>query len=453
MKIVLTTHQFLPFSSAGTEVLTLETAKELKRRGHDVEVWTGHPADEEMAASSPVDRYEYDGLKVRRYNHNYRVFSPNANAMEFEYNNLAFKRHFTEYLRKEEPDVIHFFNLLRLSVTAVEACFENDVPCVFIPTDFWMICPTYQLRLPDNRLCLGPDPEGINCCRHLASQFSGEKVRYAARLPEFIYRFVVRAAGRGWWPEKKYSSMLRSISLRKDFILERMNRVDRVLAPTRFMEKTLVRNGLDPGVVAFMPYGLNTMAFEKAPSKKRAQRLRVGFIGSLSEHKGAHILIEAVRMLPEEFPVEAKVYGDLDQIPEYTERIKKMAAGDGRIEFLGQFPNEKIGEVFAGIDLLVVPSVWYENTPLVIYSAFASATPVAATNLGGMSEVVTHGVNGLLFEKGDSKGLSALLKRCVEERGLVERLSKNVLPPKSMQKYADELEEVYGEVIAKRRKV
>ncbi|HXI10335.1 MAG TPA: glycosyltransferase, partial [Thermodesulfobacteriota bacterium] len=304
-----------------------------------------------------------------------------------------------------------------------------------------------------NSLCLGPDPEGINCCRHLVSQFSGEKGRYAGRLPYFVYRFFIMAAGRGWWPEKKYSSMLRSVSLRKDFILERMNRADRVLAPTRFMEKTLVRNGLDPGVVAFMPYGLNTKAFEKAPSKKRAQRLRVGFIGSLSEHKGAHILIEAVRTLPEELPVEVKVYGDLNQFPEYTARIKKMAAGDGRIEFLGQFPNEKIGEVFAGIDLLVVPSVWYENTPLVIYSAFASATPVAATNLGGMSEVVTDGVNGLLFEKGDSKGLSALLKRCVEERGLVERLSKNVLPPKSMQKYADELEEVYGEVIGKRRKV
>lgn len=271
--------------------------------------------------------------------------------------------------------------------------------------------------------------------------------------PDLAFKFFIRAAGLGWWRKKGFSAMLRSISLRKDFILERINRVDRVLAPTRFMEKTLVRNGLDPKIVDFMPYGLNVKSFEKKAPKERSERLRVGFIGSLSEHKGAHILIEAVRMLPEDFPVEAKVYGDLDQFPEYTERIKKMAAGDGRIEFLGQFPNEKIGEVFAGIDLLVVPSIWYENTPLVIYSAFASATPVAATNLGGMSEVVTHGVNGLLFEKGDSKGLSSLLKKCVEERGLVERLSKNVLPPKSMQKYADELEEVYGEVIAKRRKV
>lgn len=453
MKIVLTTHQFLPFSSAGTEVLTLETAKELKRRGHHVEVWTGHPVDESTAESTPIDSYEYEGLRVHRYNHNYQFFSPNKNLFDFEHYSLAFKKHFTEYVKEARPDIVHFFHLLRLTASAVEACLENNIPCVFTPTDFWVICPAGQLRLPDNSLCMGPDPEGINCCRHLVVQFSGKKGRYVSRLPDFVYRFFIRAAGHGWWPDKKYSLMLRSISLRKDFILERINRVDRVLAPTRFMEKILVQNGLNPKIVEFMPYGLNIKSFEKKALKERSERLRVGFIGSLSEHKGAHILIEAVRMLPEEFPVEAKVYGDLDQIPEYTERIKKMVAGDGRIKFLGHFPNEKIGEVFTGIDVLVVPSIWYENTPLVIYSAFAASTPVIATNLGGMSEVVTHGVNGLLFEKGDSKGLSALLKRCVEERGLVERLSKNVLPPKSMQKYADELEEVYGEVIGKRRKV
>ncbi|MBI5468713.1 MAG: glycosyltransferase family 4 protein [Deltaproteobacteria bacterium] len=453
MKIVLTTHQFLPYSSAGTEVLTLETAKELKRRGHDVEVWTGHPADADTAQSKPIDHYEYDGLKVHRYNQNYKVFSPNRDMMEFEYNSLAFRGYFTEYVKKEKPDIVHFFHLLRLSASAVEVCLDNNIPCVFTPTDFWMICQTCQLRLPDNSLCLGPDPEGINCCRHLASQFSGGRGRYASRLPHSVFKFFIRAAGFRWWPERNYSRILRATSFRKDFIMERINRVDRVLAPTRFMEKTLIQNGVDPGIIDFMPYGLNMKAFEKKAPKKPSERLRVGFIGTLSEHKGAHLLIEAVKLLPQEMPVEVKIYGDLSLFPDYTEKIKRMAEGDSRIEFPGQFPNEKIGEVFAGIDVLVVPSIWYENTPLVIYSAFAASTPVIATNLGGMSEVVSHGVNGLLFEKGDARGLSALLKRCVEESGLLEKLSGNVLPPKSMPRYADELEEVYGDVLKKRRKI
>jgi len=453
LKIVLTTHQFLPFSSAGTEVLTLETAKELKRRGHDVQVWTGYPADESTAESNPIDRYEYDGLTVHRYNHNYRVFSPNKNILEFEYYSMAFKKHFTEYVKKNKPDIVHFFHLLRLSASAVEVCLENDIPCVFTPTDFWMICQTCQLRLPDNSLCLGPDEQGVNCCRHLASGNQGVKGRCVSMAPDSVFKLLIMAAGLKWWPKKGFPAMLRSISLRKGFILERINRVDRVLAPTRFMEKTLIYNGLNSGIVDFMPYGLNMQAFDKKAPKKRGERLRVGFIGSLSEHKGAHVLIEAVRLVAEEVPLEVKVYGDLGQFPDYTEKIKKMAGGDRRIEFCGQFPNEKIGEVFSGLDVLVVPSLWYENTPLVIYSAFAASTPVIATNLGGMSEVVTHGVNGLLFERGDALGLSALLKNCALEGALVEGLSKNVHPPKSMQKYAEELEEVYGEVIRKRRKV
>lgn len=434
-------------------MLTLQTAKELKRRGHDVEVWTGHPVDEETARSNPVDRYEYDGLKVHRYNHNYAVFSPNRNIVEFEYNSLAFRGYFTEYVKKEKPDIVHFFHLLRLSASAVEVCLDNDIPCVFTPTDFWIVCSTCQLRLPDNSLCLGPDPEGINCCRHLASQVSVKKGRYASMLPDFVFKFFIRAAGFRWWPEKRYSRMLRSLSLRKDFIMERINRVDRVLAPTRFMEKILVQNGVDPGIIDFMPYGLDMKAFEKKEPKKPSDRLRVGFMGTLSEHKGAHVLIEAVKLLPQEMPVEVRIYGDLSQFPEYAARVKRLAGDDKRVEFPGHFPNEKIGEVFSGIDVLVVPSIWYENTPLVIYSAFAASTPVIATNLGGMSEVVSHGVNGLLFEKGDARGLSALLKRCAEERGLLEKLSGNVLPPKSMPRYADELEEVYRDVLKKRRKI
>ncbi len=109
-----------------------------------------------------------------------------------------------------------------------------------------------------------------------------------------------------------------------------------------------------------------------------------------------------------------------------------------------------IGEVFSKLDVLVVPSIWYENTPLVIYSAHATGTPVIATNLGGMSEVVHHGVNGLLFEKGDSTGLKKLLEMIIEDRTLLDKLSKNIVPPPSISDYVDGIEKVYSEVLAER---
>ncbi len=130
--------------------------------------------------------------------------------------------------------------------------------------------------------------------------------------------------------------------------------------------------------------------------------------------------------------------------------LRDITGEEKRIEFCGHFKNELIGEVLSKIDVLIVPSVWYENTPLVIYSAFASGTPVIATNLGGMSEVVHDGVNGLLFEKGDSAGLGKLLDMIVNDRSLLDKLAKNIVPPASISEYADAVENVYTEVLTER---
>jgi glycosyltransferase involved in cell wall biosynthesis len=127
-----------------------------------------------------------------------------------------------------------------------------------------------------------------------------------------------------------------------------------------------------------------------------------------------------------------------------------MAAGDPRISFKGTFPNDQIGNIFNTLDCLVVPSLWYENTPLVIYSSMASGCPVVATNLGGMSEAVTHNVNGLLFEKGNVHQLQQHLKRMALDRPLVASLAAKTKIPKSIPQYADDLERIYAEIHATR---
>lgn len=451
MKIVLMVHQFLPDFTAGTEVLTYETARELKRRGHQVEIWTSFPADAALAQARPFESYEYQGLQVHRYNHNLSFPSSN-NVMEFEYNNSFFAGYFNKYVEQTPPDLVHFFHLARLTGSSLEICFQQKIPTVFTPTDFWIICLYGQLRLPDNQLCQGPEPQGVNCIRHvIATTQSPITSKVANILPSSVFNFLVHGSRFSWWPDKKYSPLLRAVAERRDFLGQRMNKLDRMLVPTRSMEKILRQNGLDPEIIRFIPYGLNLKPFENHNPKPRGEKLRVAFIGSLSEHKGAHVLLEAVKLLPADLPVEVKLYGRQDEFPDYVARLKTMADGDKRIEFGGYFKNDQIGKVFAGVDVLVVPSLWYENTPLVIYSAFAARTPVIATNLGGMAEVVHHEENGLLFEKGDAAGLSALLKRLVEDRTLLERLAAKVVPPKTISQYVDELEVVYEEVLTRRR--
>jgi len=213
------------------------------------------------------------------------------------------------------------------------------------------------------------------------------------------------------------------------------------------MRDMLVRNGLRPELAHFAPYGIDLGPFENSPAKERSNRLRLGFIGTLYEHKGAHVLLEAVASLPKDIPIVVKVYGDHLQLSGYVSRLKKIAKGDRRIEFCGVFPNSEIAKVLSGLDVLVVPSLWYENTPLVIYSAQAAKTPVIATNLGGMAEVVHHEKNGLLFEKGDVPGLAALIRRAVAESDLLPRLAANAASPRSISVYAGALEGMYRKTL------
>src|SRR5579864_368170 len=156
MNILLTVHQFLPDYSAGTEVLTFETAKELRRSGHNVHIFTGYPAREHRNDDERFDHYEVEGLPVERFHHSYVPMGGQENTTEAEYDNHLFATYFREFLKRQDFDVVHFFHLGRLSASAVEVCYQAAIRMVLTPTDFWFVCPTNQLRLPDGSMCKGP---------------------------------------------------------------------------------------------------------------------------------------------------------------------------------------------------------------------------------------------------------------------------------------------------------
>ena len=107
-------------------------------------------------------------------------------------------------------------------------------------------------------------------------------------------------------------------------------------------------------------------------------------------------------------------------------------------------PNSELGKVLSNIDVLVVPSRWYENTPLVMESALATKTPLIVTNLGGMSELVKDGVNGYTFELNDEKSLFSALKKLIDDPGLLETMRNNIGPEKTIAQMVDEIEAIYA---------
>lgn len=448
MRILLTTHQFFPKHGSGTEVLARDTGLEMMKRGHEVHVLTVD-GDLQAPSNDEVAHEDYDHLGLRVRALGLPVSPAPLERVRSEYDNGPVARHVRRYVEEISPDVVHIFHSARLSASILDVFREAGLPVVYTPTDFWAICVRNTLMKPSGELSEGPDDISSNCleCRqvekllpetHILRKSLGRKSK------QDFYRETAERALAERRGEHPSMALIRQMLARTRFLREKFNSVDAILAPTRLMQRMLTTNGIREDLVRLSPYGMNIAPFRGVDFSRNGRGgLRFGYIGTIHPQKGVHLLVEAFKSLPPELDVSLRLCGSFAHFPEYAREVYEMGRSDGRINFAGTFPNEKIAEELKKIDVLVVPSTWYENTPLVIYSAFAAKIPVVATNLGGMAEVVEHEENGLLFEPGDAGDLARQLRRLVDEPGSLGRYSGNVRDVRSVENSVDEMLDLY----------
>jgi len=449
MKILIVVHQFFPEFMGGTEVLTFDVAQTLKNNGNEVKIFTAFPYEGEINDLDRFDSYTYKNIDVIRFKHTVTPMGEQSNTFELEYNNLFVASYLREFFKAWHPDIVHVFHFHRVSMSIVDVCKEFNIPVLYTATDFWPICLLSQLRNHDGTMCSGPNKNAVNCVRHLALAFQPVEVqRKVQRIPNLLLGLIIKSIKVGMFGNYAFSPYIKALSQRPMFMKDRLNYIDKILVPTQLMGEILSKNGVDRKRIDFQRYGVNLNYYKKINKSRGSSRiLKIGYIGALYEHKGVHLLIESVRILKNEDNIEIKIYGDLNQSPEYGKRLKNIAENDERIKFCGTFPNDEIGQILFDIDALVVPSIWYENTPLVVYSALAARCPVIASNVKGISEIIKHEENGLLFEIGDVKGLSEAIKLVNNDREFLAKLSDNIVEPKSMESYVTELERYYAELL------
>lgn len=440
MKVLLTTHQFFPDYTAGTEVLTLSVARSLRNLGHEVYVFTGYPTGSAMLDELRLDEYEFDGIRVFRFHHAYTPMAGQSSLLEVGYDSYLGAEFFDRIIAQIKPDLVHFFHLNRLGSRLVECVCRAGIPSFMTPTDFWMICPTGQLLLGDGRLCTGPSAYSGNCLKHFAQSREQGLVGRAARyLPTKLADFFVYATKTG--ALSCYPNHIEVVALanRLKLNVSRLNKLNGIAAPTDFMRRLLIKYGVAKEKIDVVSFGIDVVKPAEARLHYcRSRPLRVAFIGTLAPHKGAHILIDAFNRLPGG-AAELKLYGRTDDFPDYIRRLESSVGSDRSFDFCGVFPNSEISKIIADVDVLVVPSLWYENTPLVVHSAQSGRCPVIASDLPGLSEVISHDDNGLLFKPGDPTDLARQLQRIICEDGLLDKLSAHARMPKSIEVYVDEL--------------
>ena len=452
MKILLTAHQFFPDYASGTEILCRSVAQELQSRGHEVKVFTGFPSEQALPDSHRFDEYDFEGIHVHRFHHAYTPMGGQTSMVELSFDNCLAAAYFEQLLKRYQPDAVHFFHLNRLGTGLIEKAVQANIPAFFTPTDFWSICPTAQLFLPSGRVCEGPNKQAGNCVKHFAQSAQLGSVSKVARwLPVSLANLLVRLTRANVLPAFPHKVEVRALGVRLGVNVARLNQLTKIVAPNPFMRELLIRHGVLPQRVVLLAFGVDQAgkATTPAPQQHHAaietsvddqlpRPLQIGFIGTLARHKGCHVLIQAFKLLPTGQAL-LKIYGNPQDFPDYAAELKQLAGLDAAIAFCGVFPNANIAQILGGLDVLVVPSLWFENTPLVIYSAQAARCPVVAANYPGMSEVISHKVNGLLFKPGDAADLARQLHRLGSEKGLAQSLAAKARPPKSIVTYVDEL--------------
>jgi glycosyltransferase involved in cell wall biosynthesis len=314
--------------------------------------------------------------------------------------------------------------------------------------DFWFICPSVQLLRSDGDLCDGDTSawECISCLLANSNWYRSfrkfpvpEAIR--SRPLEWLSRVNIIAKQRGM------RGMLLNMAERKLELAAALSLPDRILTHSKIVQQLFGRNVSVR--VDLLRNGQSLPWQGQFPLKVSSSILRFGYIGQIERIKGVHVLVEAFQKASINQHARLDIWGDLTRNSAYVTELKALSDHNPSINFLGRFDRAQLASVLSEIDVLVVPSIWYENAPLVIQESFAAGIPVITSNLGGMAEAVTREVNGLLFERGDSTDLARQIKRIVEEPALLSQLKAGIPAIKAIEDEAEQLEQIYFELTSR----
>ena len=342
--------------------------------------------------------------------------------MLFSQENTWFVTHdFRELLERLAPEVVHFQHYAGVGVDLMREVrnWSTRVPMILTLHDFLAICHAGGQMLKVGRphqLCRSADPRSCSEC-----------------FPDIS-------------PEDFF---LRELFLKGHFEL-----IDQFVAPSAFLRARYVDWGLPPQKIEVLENGQRDPVKDGLRRDKR-QSTHFAFFGKVFRMKGVFTLLEAIELLPTEIRerCEFSIHGSgLEEEPyqvqaELASRLSRLGK---LVRAYGAYEPEEVGSLISNVDWVIVPSIWWENSPMVIQEAFAHGVPVICSNIGGMAEKVSNGVDGLHFRVNDPRDLARVLEIAVTSAGLRQKLAEGIRRPPSVQETAKWHLAMYERLIAHR---
>lgn len=447
LRLLHAIHDFLPKHRAGSEIYAFELCRALSA-SHEVFVVTAEYDPE--ARHGTVRWRAFEGLPVVEIVNNWET-----GRFADTYASPQITAQLAHVLAATRPDVLHVHNLLNLSFDLPRLARSQGVATAATLHDYTLVCASggQRVHAAESHICHTIDPERCSRC-FAATPFRAQMAAAA-----------LAAAPGGTWLRRAASTARRVLPVATDRAARRLplappasaadmsarlaharqvfDEIDLLVAPSASIGAEFVRLGVDPRRIEVSDYGFR----HQAPLTRVARdgALRIGFIGSMVWHKGAHVLLDAARLLRGSF--EVVVAGDPEVGPEYHARLQRAATGLP-VRFTGLFERDHLPRAYAALDVLVVPSLWPENSPLVIHEAFMHGVAVVGARQGGIPGLVIDGVNGFTYDPSSAPALAAVLQRFVDDPALAARLAARAPAIKSIEEDAGEWEARYAALLS-----
>jgi glycosyltransferase involved in cell wall biosynthesis len=336
-----------------------------------------------------------------------------------------YTRFFADFLRAQDPDVVHLQHSLFVGCELVSLVRRllPSTPIVYTLHDYMPICNRdgRLVRTMDESLCLEPSPRRCHECFADSSE--------------------------------------QDFFLRKRFIRAHLDHVDLFLAPSHFLLDRYVDWGIPREKIRFeecgRPPGLPVAESRGERPRTRPPgrpRDKLGFFADLSpfDFEGTEILLRAMRRVRERAP-DAHLWFHCTNLDRYSDRRQQrfwtLLNEAGNVSFVGSWDRAGLPELMSNVDWVVVPSRWWEGSPLVIQDAFLYGRPVICSDIGAMAEKVAHEVNGLHFTAANPASLADAICRAVGDPGLWDGLRNGIAPVYGMDDHVASLIAIYRELL------
>jgi len=435
MEIIQSIGWYFPESTGGSEVYLAGLASGLRDLGVESRIvapLNGDAVRDENWQGVPVHRYAVSTKRTRTQS---AGLLPHGHFEAFE-----------TWLRSQRIDLYHQHSwTYGCGLPHLQAAKRLGLPCVLTVHVPGVSCLRGTMMRNGEDICDGR-VQAAKCgacwlqSRGLATGIGQIIARVPAPLGKHLHQFgrVGSVLAAGWMAGHHLDTLMHGVAA-----------ADKVVAVCDWLYDALLLNGVPAEKLVLNRQGVSSQV-PNIPVREQSPMLRVGFLGRWDPLKGIDILVDAVRGMPSSCPVDLRLHAvesDEPHVREYQQQVMARAADDPRIKFLPALAPSQVPDFLDGIDILAVPSRWLETGPLVVLEAFSRGVPVIGSDLGGISELVNNGVNGILVRHDDLQAWTTVLAKLVHHRDGCMKLQSGIGQVRSMRDVAEDMKRLYATLI------